>query len=242
MAASSPDRLAAQIERALASHANTARAAVMSGGYAPSRLQYFGASNPQMRAVMRQVSKELRLAPPTLIRDVALALVKRGTAEGRQVGYELIARRGDAMTLLTPALIRRLGRGNDNWASVDGFAVFVTGRAWREGRVSDADVVAWARSSDVWWRRTALVSTVTLNLPSRGGHGDARRTLLICRHFARERDAMLAKALSWALRSLVRHDKGAVRVFITRHQATLPAIVKREVETKIATGRKTRRS
>jgi hypothetical protein len=50
---------------------------------------------------------------------------------------------------------------------------------------------------------------------------------------------MLAKALSWALRSLVGHDKDAVRRFLTRHHTTLPAIVKREVGTMIRTGRKT---
>ena len=234
----SPHRVAAQIERALASYANPARAAVMSGGYAPSRLRYFGASNPEMRSVMRQFSRELRGAAPALIRDVALALVRRGTAEGRQIGYELFARRRDAMALLIPALVRRFGRGNDNWASVDGFALFIAGPAWRLGRVSDAEVVGWARSRDPWWRRTALASAVTLNLQSRGGTGDSRRTLLICRLFTRETSPMLAKALSWALRSLVPLDKTAVRQFITAHAATLPAIVKREVGSKIRTGKK----
>jgi 3-methyladenine DNA glycosylase AlkD len=188
---------------------------------------------------MRQFSRELRDASPALIRDVALALVRRGTAEGRQVGYELLARRRDAMALLTPALVRRLGRGNDNWESVDGFAAFVTGEAWRAGLVSDAEVAGWARSKNDWWRRTALASTVTLNLKSRGGDGDPRRTLLVCRQFTRDTSPMLAKALSWALRSLVPHDKDSVRRFIATHHATLPAIVKREVGTKIATGKKT---
>jgi len=237
----SPDRIAVRIETALAAHASAERAGVMSGGYAPSRLRYFGASNPDMRNVMRPFARELRASPPSLIRDVALALVRRRTMEGRQVGYELLARRPDAMAMLTPALIRRLGRGNDNWASVDGYAAFVTGRAWREGRVSDAEVVSWARSRDPWWRRTALASTVTLNLRSRGGHGDARRTLMICRLFTKDTNPMLAKALSWALRSLVPHDKDSVQQFVERHHATLPAIVKRQVGTKIKTGRKTRR-
>jgi 3-methyladenine DNA glycosylase AlkD len=146
------------------------------------------------------------------------------------------------MALLTPALARRLGRGNDNWASVDGFASFLTGPAWNGGLLTDAELVSWAKSKDPWWRRTALASTVTLNLRSRGGHGDTRRTLLICRHFTAERSPMLAKALSWALRSLVSHDKDAVRQFLQRYHATLPAIVKREVGTKIKTGRKTRRA
>jgi 3-methyladenine DNA glycosylase AlkD len=210
----------------------------MAGGYAPSGLRYIGSSVPDLRRVVRAFSRELKPASAAQIRDVALTLVRRGTVEGRQVGYELLARRSDAMARLTPSLIRRLGRGNDNWASVDGFAAFITGRAWRDGRIADADVVAWARSHDPWWRRTALASTVALNVRARGGGGDSRRTMLVCRRFSRESDPMLAKALSWALRSLAPHDKDAVRTFIATHRSTLPAIVKREVGTKLRTGRK----
>lgn len=232
------DNVAARVEHELVAHANAERIAVMTGGYAPSRLRYLGASVPDLRRIVRAWDRELKAATPAQVRDLALVLVRRGTVEGRQVGYELLARRRDAMGRLTPALVRRLGRGNDNWASVDGFASFITGRAWRAGRIADAEVRSWARSRDPWWRRTALASTVALNVRARGGHGDARRTMLICREFARETDPMLAKALSWALRSVVPHDKAAVRYFLRRHHATLPAIVLREVGTKIRTGRK----
>jgi 3-methyladenine DNA glycosylase AlkD len=237
-ASASPARVAVRIERALSAHANAERAAVMTGGYAPSGLRHIGSSVPDLRRVVRAFSRELTPASAAQIRDVALALVRRGTFEGRQAGYELLARRPDAMARLTPALVRRLGRGNDNWASVDGFATFITGRAWREGRLTDADVVSWARSRDPWWRRTALASTVALNVRARGGGGDSRRTMLICRRFSRETNPMLARALSWALRSLVPHDKDAVRAFIAKHRSTLPAIVQREVGTKLRTGRK----
>lgn len=234
----SPANVAARIERALAAHANPERVAVLTGGYAPSRLRYLGSSVPDLRGVVRQFSRDLKPATAAEVRQIALALVRRGTVEGRQVGYELLARRPDAMARLTPQLIRRLGRGNDNWASVDGFASFITGRAWLDGRITDAEVESWVRSKDPWWRRTALSSTVALNVRARGGQGDARRTLLICRHFAREKSPMLAKALSWSLRSLVRHDKERVRAFIDKHRATLPALVVREVGTKIRTGKK----
>jgi 3-methyladenine DNA glycosylase AlkD len=229
---------AARIERELAAHANPARIAVMAGGYAPSGLCYLGAAVPDLRRVVRAWSQALRHAPARDVLDLALALARRGTVEGRQAGYELLARRRDAMARLTPALVRRLGRGNDNWASVDGFATHVTGRAWRDGRLTDAEILRWARSRDRWWRRTALASTVALNVRARGGAGDRRRTLLICRVFSRETDPMLAKALSWALRSLAPHDPSAVGAYLAAHTATLPAIVTREVATKLRTGRK----
>jgi 3-methyladenine DNA glycosylase AlkD len=241
--------IARRIERALAPHVNAERRAVLTGGYAPTGLQTLGVAVPKMRPVVRAFAGDLRTTPPRAILRVALALVRNGTVEGRQVGYELISRRRDVRALLTARLVEHLGRGNDNWASVDGFAVFVSGPAWSEGRVGDHDVVRWAQSRDRWWRRTALASTVALNVAARGGQGDTRRTLLICSQFvggpggapAKAVDAMLAKALSWSLRSLVKHDADAVRTFVGEHAASLPAIVRREVDTKLRTGRKSAR-
>src|SRR5438094_457456 len=109
---------ARRIERALQPHANKARSEFFTEGYAPSRLRCFGVAVPKMREVVREFSRELKSASPRDIIAIALALVKNGWVEGRQAGYELIERRPDAMALLTPALIKRLGRGNDNWASV----------------------------------------------------------------------------------------------------------------------------
>jgi len=49
---------------------------------------------------------------------------------------------------------------------------------------------------------------------------------------------MVVKALSWALRSLVEWDREAVSSFLAEHQDTLASRVKREVGTKLRTGRK----
>jgi 3-methyladenine DNA glycosylase AlkD len=235
-------RVAAAIERALRVHANAERQAFLSAGYAPSALRGYGVPVPALRAVVRQFARTLRDRPPRELLAIGQALTDRKVTEARQVGYELIARRRDAMALLTPAKVRRLGAGNDNWASVDGFATSVSGPAWRLGLVHDADVRRWATSADPWWRRTALASAVALNLASRGGQGDPPRTLAICAYFAAEQQPMLAKALSWALRSAVPHDPPAVRAFLTRHRDTLPKLVLREVTTKLDTGLKQRKS
>jgi 3-methyladenine DNA glycosylase AlkD len=233
-----PETIALSIERALAVHTNAERRAFMSGGYAPSGLRAIGVAVPHMRAVVREFSRELKDAPPRAVIDVALALVRRGTTEGRQVGWELIARRPDAMAMMTTRPIEQLGRSNDNWASVDGFGVYLAGVAWRLGHVTDAAVLRWARSRDRWWRRTALVVTVPLNVAARGGQGDTRRTLAICAVLVADHDPMIAKALSWALRALVGRDSRAVRQFLDRHRGQLASLVVREVSTKLATGRK----
>jgi 3-methyladenine DNA glycosylase AlkD len=236
-----PSGVAAQVrcvERWLRPHVLPARRDFLHGGYAKSRLQWMGVPVPAMRALARDLDRRMKDEPPRAVMALALALARSATIECRLTGYELLARRDDAIAALRRAHVERLGRGNDNWAAVDTFATMIAGPAWRLGIVSDADVCRWAASRDPWWRRTALVATVPLNVRSRGGRGDARRTLLICRRFAAERDPMLAKALSWALRSLVPHDPAAVRTFLEAHASALPAVVRREVAAKLETGKK----
>lgn len=96
----------------------------------------------------------------------------------------------------------------------------------------------WAKSEDRWWRRAALVSTVPLNVRAQGGSGDAARTFAVCELLLADRDAMVVKALSWALRALVKPDPEAVRQFMEKFADNLAPLVKREVRNKLATGLK----
>jgi 3-methyladenine DNA glycosylase AlkD len=49
---------------------------------------------------------------------------------------------------------------------------------------------------------------------------------------------MVAKAMSWALRELVVHDRKGVEAFLAAHDDLLAARVKREVRNKLTTGLK----
>ena len=100
----------------------------------------------------------------------------------------------------------------------------------------------WARSANRWWRRAALVSTVPLNNKSQGGEGDTYRTLQVCRLLERDRDPMVTKAMSWALRELSKRDPRAVREYLAARRDVLPAIVLREVTNKLRTGVKNPRA
>jgi 3-methyladenine DNA glycosylase AlkD len=226
------------IVRWLRPHVVPERRAFLHAGYAPTRLRWIGVPVPAMRQVARNVERRMRGAPAREVVALAHALTGTGLIEARQVGFELIGRRKDAIASLTPVQIERLGRGLDNWAAVDGFASAVTGPAWLAGRIADADVRRWARSPNPWWRRTALSTTVSRHVHARADEDDARRTLMIGRMFARETDPMLARALSWALRTAAARDPLPVRTFLRAHADTLPALVAREVSVKLATGRK----
>lgn len=222
---------------ALRAHARVPSDHPASGGFG-SAFERLGLRAAEVEAVARAAAARLRGRPGREAVRAAHALAASRTLEGRQVAYLLLARSKPAAAALTAADVERLGRGKDNWVSTDTFANLVAGPAWREGRVPDARVRAWARSRDRWWRRTALASTVALNVAARGGRGDVPRTLATCALLTGDRDDMVAKAMSWALRALVAHDAPAVRAFVKVHDGVLAARVKREVANKLRTGRK----
>ena len=152
---------AAWAERALRDLADTERRRA-TAGYFPTALEILGVSAPRMRMVLRQLLRDLKGRPPGDVLRMVGILRDQGTHEARQIAFEMLDRRKDARSLLTAREVRRLGRGNDNWASVDAFGGYVAGPLWREGRVPDEEVLSWASDTDLWWRRTALVATVRL--------------------------------------------------------------------------------
>ena len=233
----STSELVDRIHRELRARGDPERREAMAG-YPPTELELLGVSVPDVRRVMRGVLAELKGSHPSRVTELALALARAGTHEGRQLGYELLARRTDALEALDRRTVEALGEGMDNWGTVDAFSVLVAGPAWRAGRLSDGVVSEWAGSGDRWWRRAALVATVALNKKSRGGTGDRSRTLAVCEALAEDPDPMVAKALSWALREVVAHDRAAVEGFLERHGDALAARVRREVRNKLRTGRK----
>jgi 3-methyladenine DNA glycosylase AlkD len=191
---------------------------------------------PNVRAIRRRYSRELKADPGEFVLEVARTLLAE--FDQRSVAYELIAGRNEAFALIGGQELEELGSGIDSWWSVDSFARTLSGPAWLSGQVEDALIRRWAASSDRWWRRAALVSTVALNVRSRGGPGDVPRTLAVCSLLVDDHDDMVVKALSWALRQLVAHDPAAVRGFLSEHEQRLAARVRREVTNKLETGLK----
>ena len=191
-----------------------------------------------IRALRREFSKRLAKSPRRFVVDLALVILSKQSIEHRFLAYELVCHHRAALASLTEKDIKLFGRGIDSWASVDMFGCYLAGPAWRECQVPDKLIHSWARSKNRWFRRAALVSTVALNNKARGGTGDTLRTLEVCHALIADRDDMVVKALSWALRELSKRDPDAVDRFLKQHRSKLAARVVREVRNKLATGLK----
>lgn len=192
----------------------------------------------RVRDLRREFSKRLANDEAGLVVALGLNLLKLSDFEFRFIAYELVQHHRAAFASLDAPTLEKLGQGMDSWVAVDCFSCYLAGVAWREGQISDAVVQQWSHSPERWWRRAALASTIPLNTKARGGHGDPARTLKICRLLAADRDDMVVKALSWALRELAKRDVEPVREFLRNESSKLAPRVVREVENKLSTGLK----
>lgn len=189
-----------------------------------------------VRNLRREYSKRLAAEPPRLVLAVALELCAQADFRQRFIGYELAHYHRATLKSLRAKELLALSPRLSSWYDVDTFAPLLAGPAWREGQVPDNLIKRWARSRDLWWRRAALVSTIALNNTARGGRGDTARTLAVCEALVADREEMVVKAMSWALRELAKRDPQAVRAFVRQHDDQLAARVKREVGNKLRTG------
>ncbi len=194
---------------------------------------------PLVRPIRREISRRIAKAGPPQVLELARLLID---LDMRGWAYELVHFHRPTLRSLDAATIERLGKGIAGWASVDTLGVQLAGPAWVNGQIAEEDVHRWAQSPDRWWRRTALVATTGLNVKTRGGLGDAHRTLAVCEMLAGDHDDMVVKAMSWALRELVPWDQDAVSSFLKENEGRLAARVKREVRNKLTTGLKNPRT
>jgi len=191
-----------------------------------------------IRAVRREFSKRLEKAAPHVVKELAMLLLELPGSEYRFVAYELVHHHPAALYKLNAWELEQLGRGIASWGAADCFAIYLAGPLWRERGVPNSLIHDWAGSADHWWRRIAVVSTVPLNSKAQGGRGDAHRTLQVCRMLEKDRDPMVVKAMSWALRELAKIEPGAARNYLAEREGVLAPRVVREVRNKLTTGLK----
>lgn len=204
----------------------------------PTSMDYLGVRTPDFRVLIKEWWNEIKNWPPEKLIQFSKELVATRIFECNQLAFELLSKNKNALQLIKLDDLEELGKNMDNWATTDCFSVMISGWVWREKLITDSDVLNWLKSGNLWWRRAAIVSTVALNLRSRGGKGDAARTLMICEKVINDREKLIVKALSWALRELSKSNKQAVESFMEKYDSKIAPLARREIYTKLETGRK----
>ena len=204
----------------------------------PTKLTVIGVKVPDVK---KTLSKLLSLSARCSIHEKWLLVqqfIKTDIFECYHLAYEFIYHNIPILEFIQKKDYTLLTEKIDNWVLADVFGLNVSGQAWREKYISNDFILSWQQSDNYWIRRIALVSTIPLNLRSKGGIGDSKRTLMLCKNAIEDPHPKMAKALSWALRELSKVDPSAVREFIEKYKKDIPLLTYREVMNKLKTGRK----
>jgi len=206
--------------------------------YFPTAQQVLGVTNPDVKQVLKEIRKQYSDWSASDWISLCKVLVSTGVFECQVLAFEMIGRDRKLLDALEYKDLSELGQNLDNWASVDHYTVGIFGVLWGRGVVQDSHIDALLKSDNFWERRVAVVSTVALNLKSRGGKGDTPRTLAVCERVVDDHHDMIQKALSWALRELSKRDRDAVLTFMEQYEKRLANRVVREVNHKLEFGTK----
>jgi 3-methyladenine DNA glycosylase AlkD len=188
-----------------------------------------------MRAQRKEIQKQIVDLTGVEVVELARLMIRKHHVMSF-VAYELIHFHKGAAKTLNAKILDDLAQDLRHWWETDSFAPFLSGVAWRNGQVSDKFIHRWARDRNFWIRRAALVSTIALNNKARGGNGDTARTLAVCDLLIDDREDMIVKAMSWALRELAKRDPRAVEKYIGETGKNFAPRVRREVNNKLTVG------
>jgi 3-methyladenine DNA glycosylase AlkD len=223
-------REAAAIEVQLARH-GTSRRAEGSKAYLKSDLRFLGNDMSTMRAEARKWRKAHADWDLDDLLQLTDALWRREVFELRIFALVLLVERADEFEPRHLPFLERLLRDSHTWALVDEIAPRLVGplllRRPREvGRALDK----WAKDSDFWIRRAALLA---LLLPMRRGEGDWTRFVRYADPLLEDREFFIRKAIGWLLREAAKRQPERVVSFVAPRARRLSGVTWREATRKL---------
>jgi 3-methyladenine DNA glycosylase AlkD len=214
--------------------------------YLSSGHHYYDVSVPTLRTLAKAWLKANDGIPDAEFIAVLDALYRGKSYEEKVLASILLSYHRTRPNTIEPKLLDNWLEHLVGWAEIDSLCAFSSSPARRNFTEDEllADWGEWARfirklsrDKNINKRRAALVF---LTVPTRYSE-DKRLAALgfeVIETLKPERHIMITKAVSWLLRSMLRHHERAVGTYVRENRHSLPAIAVRETTRKITTGRK----
>lgn len=196
-------------------------------------------SIPALRAIAKAWMKEHTAMTARELSSVVTALIRGESSTEKTLAGILLDYATPEQRRFDPVVFETWLNHLTGWAEVDALC---------SGKYSVSEIPAslpvWkkilsrlARNKNIHHRRASLVLPIA---PLRAGPNEqlAQIGLNAVVLLKTEKEILITKAISWLLRSLIKHHRGLVMDFLEKHHATLPAIAVRETRIKLKTGRK----
>jgi len=207
--------------------------------YLGSGHDYLDVSVPTRRTIAKAWLKKNKGIPDGEFLDVLESLYRGESHEEKTLASILLSYHSTVRETVRVSQLNAWLDGLVGWAEIDSLCGGVFGAEkllvnWREW---ERFILALSRDRNINKRRAALVF---LTAPVR--YSDDQRLadlgFEVIRVLQPEREIIITKAVSWLLRSMVRHHERRVAAYLGENLSSLPAVAVREAKRKIATGRK----
>jgi 3-methyladenine DNA glycosylase AlkD len=193
--------------------------------YLKSQLQHWGVSVPQLRTIIRGFTK----AHPEITHADLVALVdalwEKPVHESRALAVMLLESYIDLLKKSDLRLVERLIRESKTWALVDFLAPNVAGRLVEANPGLEESLDRWAKDTDFWVRRAALLALLK---PLRRGEGDFERFARYADAMLEEREFFIRKAIGWVLREVSKKRPELVYDWLLPRAARTSGVTMRE--------------
>ncbi|MFM8911696.1 MAG: DNA alkylation repair protein [Flammeovirgaceae bacterium] len=199
----------------------------------------YAIDNPTLRKIAKEWMREHAHLSAGDFKKVITSLLKGESATEKMIAGMILDVSKPAHRKFKPSIFDQWLNHTKGWAQVDtlctgSYTAEELPRQWTEWKKLLMKLV---KSSSINKRRAALVFLCS---PVRR-HTDAdlaHTAIDIVDQLKHEREILITKAVSWVLRSLVKHHKKLVNDYVKKNKSTLPAIAVRETIKVIETGKK----
>lgn len=224
---SQTEELLGAIRSTLAAHSDPERAPAMQA-YMKSELPYLGIAKPRLRMLLRAPLNDIRLDSRTQWETAIRRLWDEATHREQWYAALGLARhryyrqwRADPQTI---GLIEHLVRTGHWWDVCDETAEHLLAPLVGAHRDTfDPLMRRWARDPDLWVRRVAIQSQISLK-----GATDPNLLAATIEPNLADPTFWLRKAIGWSLREFSKIDPEWVRDFVRRHDEAISGLSRRE--------------
>lgn len=207
---------------------------------APTAQRVHGIRTPENRRLARAWHRDHRDTDSETVLSLVGSLWNAESRDERALGLEILYLYPGIVHDLKQSSFDRWRADIDNWAVCDFLATRILGpwaQADRGKRLAYLEQLVG--DPHLFSRRLGLVASVHLN---RDGTAFGDWTLSQVDRLIDERDPMITKAVSWALRQMTKHQADAVAAYLESRGDRIAALPRREVRNKLRTGRKSGRA
>lgn len=215
--------LLSRLVKAYEARANPTRAPAMKA-YMRDQFEFLGLTRAERHEADREALAELPKPTEQDLAEIARACWKKAPREYQYFAATYL--RKWTPKVASPAFVevlRELIATKSWWDTVDELAQHALGSLVERHPELVTTMDAWAEDDDLWVARAAILHQNRYRAKT-----DAKRLFAYCRARATDKDFFMRKAIGWALRAYSATDPESVAAFVSKNEARLSPLSKRE--------------